>query len=154
MNGIKYWRLKNRMTLAELSDCADITITTVRYLEKKVRDTTTVDIYVRISDALGVTVDDLLIEYSDDALQDGDRPVSKHGGTKLINCIAMYRKTENLTLQQLAARMGVSSRERARQICNTPMPSRKNLLKLAEYENLSLQEFEVRYAVEEKEVCA
>lgn len=146
INGIEYYRLKNHMSLVELSAASGVTYSLVMKLTKEILYTTSLDIYDRISKALGVTVDDLLIEYSSDDLAAGDRPVSRRKDSR-CNCIDIYRWAENLPLEELARRMGVSSRERARQVCNMPIPSRKNLLRLAEYEDISPEEFERRYAV-------
>ena len=146
INGIEYYRLKNHMSYVELSAASGVAYSLILALTKSIKYTTSVDVYCRIAKALSVTVDDLLIEYSRDDLTAGDRPVSRRKDSR-CNCIDNYRWAENLPLEELARRIGVSSRERARQVCNMPVPSRKNLVRLAEYENLSIDEFEVRYAV-------
>ena len=153
INGIEYFRRKKHMSLAELSAASGVAYSLVRELSKEIRYTTSSDVYRRLARALNVTVDDLLLEYSYDDLAVGDRSASRRGDSR-CNCIDNYRWAENLPLEELARRMGVTSRERARQICNMPVPSRKHLLMLAEYENTSLEEFKVRYGVEEMRVCA
>ena len=64
----------------------------------------------------------------------------------------MFPLTENLSLQQLAGRMGVTSREWARRVCAEETASPKLLRRLAAFESISEAEFLRRYAVEE--ACA
>ena len=146
MNGIEYYRRKRHMTVKDLSAASHVTGDTIRSLEKHIQDTTSLNIYRRLAEALSVTVDELILEYSCDDLAVGDRPTSRRGDSR-CNCIDKYRWEENIPLDELARRMGIGSKERARQVCNMPLPSRKNLLKLAEYENISVDEFETLYAV-------
>ncbi len=147
MNGIKYFRCKNRMTLSDLDRASGVNISTISKLEKKIEPTTSLDIYVRIASALSVTLDDLLIDYDDETLQDCDHPTAKRKSKNINNCLEAYRRYENLTFQQLGVRMGGLSRQRAQMICAADLPNRKALELLAQYEGISLEEFEQRYAV-------
>ena len=45
MNGIKYFRCKNRMTLSDLDRASGVNISTITKLEKKIEPTTSLDIY-------------------------------------------------------------------------------------------------------------
>ena len=149
MNGIKYFRCKNRMRVYDLACASDVSVRTITKLEKKLEPTTSLDIYVRIASALSVTLDDLLIDYDDETLQDCDHPTVKRKSSKISNCIEVYRQEENLTFQQLAARMGGFSRQWAKEVCTAEKPSRKTIVLLAAQEGISLEEFERRYAVAE-----
>lgn len=153
MNGIKYYRCKNRMTVSDLGRASGVNLTTISRLEKKIEPTSSLDLYIRLSEALGVTVDDLLIEYDGGTLRDGDHPTAKRQTQKITNCIDFYRREENLTFQQLAARMGGVSRQRAKEVCTAEKPSLKTMALLAEHEGISREEFERRYAVPERR-CA
>ena len=152
MNGIRYFRKKNKLAIYELSELSHVCKPTIHSLEKAIQPTTTLSTYLRLADALGVTLDELLDDYDPALLKDGDRHTDRRSTRSPRNPIAVYRMTENLTLQQLAKRMGVTSREWARRICDGELASPKLLRRLAAYENVTETEFLRRYAVEE--VCA
>lgn len=121
---------------------------TIRALEEELNPRTSLSIYMRLAEALTVTVDELIDDYDPSLLQDGDRHAYAAKQKSIRNPIAVYRHEENLSLQQLAGRMGVTSREWARRICNEETASPKLLRRLAEFENISEEEFAGRYAVE------
>ena len=98
-------------------------------------------------------MDELLDDYDPALLKDGDRHAYGRKPKPANNVIAVYRWEENLSLQQLADRMGVTSREWARRICDRSDASPKLLKRLIRFEDISEEEFMRRYAVEE-DVCA
>ena len=151
MNGIKYYRKKNKLAIYELSQKSNITAPTIRCLEKTIRPNTSLRTYLRLADSLGVTIDELVDDYNPSLLADGDRHAYPAKNKPVHNHIDVYRREENLSLQQLATRMGVTSREWARRVCNNKVDSPKMLSRLAAYEQISVEEFVRRYAVE---VCA
>lgn len=151
MNGIRYFRKKNKLAIYELSKLSHVCKPTIHSLEEAIQPTTALNIYLRLADALGVTLDELLDDYEPSLLKDGDRHTDRRNSKLPRNPIASYRMAENLTLQQLANRMGVTSREWARRICDEDFASRKLLSRLASFENMTESEFLRRYAVEE--VC-
>ena len=69
------------------------------------------------------------------------------------NVITVLRMRNGMTQQQLADRMGVTSREWARRICDRSDASPKMLKRLIGFEGISEEEFMRRYAVEE-DMCA
>ena len=152
MNGIRYFRKKNKLAIYELSELSHVCKPTIHSLEKAIQPTTTLSTYLRLADALGVTLDELLDDYDPALLKDGDRHAYIGRQKPPRNPIAVYRREENLSLQQMADRMGVGSREWARRICDKTIASPKLLRRLAAYENVTEAEFLRRYTVEE--VCA
>lgn len=152
MTGIRYYRKKNKLAVYELSELSHVSKATIHSLEETINPATSLSIYLRLSGALNVTLDELLDDYDPAQLGDGDRHA--YGGRQkpARNPIAVYRQDENLSLQQLAGRMGVGSREWARRVCDEKIASSKLLRRLAEYEGVSEDEFLRRYPVEE--VCA
>lgn len=152
MNGIRFYRKKNKLAVYELSEMSHVDKVTVHRLEVKINPTTSLSIYLRLADALGVTLDELLEDHDPVLLRDGDRHAYAGGPKILRNPIAVYRHDENLSLQQLAGRMGVTSREWARRVCAEETASPKLLRRLAAFESISEAEFLRRYAVEE--ACA
>lgn len=149
MNGIRYFRKKNKLAVYELSELSHVSAPTIHSLESTIQPTTALSIYLRLADTLGVTLDELLDDYDPTLLKDGDRHTYCGNTKPPRNPIAVYRMAENLTLQQLADRMGVTSREWARRICDGDCVSGKLLRRLAAYENMTETEFLHCYAVEE-----
>ena len=152
MNGIRYFRKKNKLAVFELSELSHVSKPTIHNLEESINPATTLSIYLRLAEALGVTLDELLDDYDPALLKDGDRYPYPAKQKPARNSIAVYRRTENLSLQQLADRMGVSSREWARRVCDEEIASSKLLRRLAAFEGVTEDEFVRIYAVEE--VCA
>lgn len=152
MNAIRFLRKKNKLAVYELSERSQVSAPTIHSLEQAIQPTTALSIYLRLADALGVTLDELLADYDPALLKDGDRHAYIGRQKPPRNPIAVYRREENLSLQQLADHMGVGSREWARRICDKTIASPKLLRRLAAYENVTEAEFLRRYTVEE--VCA
>ena len=148
MNGIRFFRKKNKLAIYELSELSGVSGATIHTLEEELNPRTSLSIYMRLAEALNVTIDEMLEDYDPALLKDGDRH-SYAGKAKVPrNPIAVYRHEENLSLQQLAGRMGVTSREWARRICAEEIASPKLLRRLAAFENITEAEFSRRYAVE------
>lgn len=95
--------------------------------------------------ALGVPMDELLRTYPDDALSAGDHPSYPPRAQRPGNLLERYRRAKNLTCEELAVRLGVGSRQAAQQACVSPTPSKKHLLRLAELEGVTAEEFTHRY---------
>lgn len=152
MNGIGFYRRKKRLALYELSEMSHVYKGTIHRLEEELNPKTTLSIYLRLADALGVTLDELLKDYDPSLLRAGDRHAYAGGPKPPHNPIAVYRSDENLSLQQLAWRLGVTSREWARRVCNEDTVSPLHLGRLAAYEGISEAEFRQRYAV--TDICA
>lgn len=145
MTGIQYWRIVKNITPRELATAAGISIWTLLSLEKEIKESTGLNVYSGIAAALGVTIEMVISEYDK---PDGIVNIRRGKCRKELdgNVVAVYCKRKNLTFQELADQLGVTSRERARQICRAPEVSKKHISKLAEIEGLSLEEFNVKYA--------
>ena len=59
---IQHYRKKHRMTQAQLAECVGLSDVYIRYIEKAQR-TATLDTFVSIVNALGCSMDDLLIGF-------------------------------------------------------------------------------------------
>lgn len=147
MNGIYYWRKKCGLTVKELAELSGLSIVSIQKLEKQVCKTTTLSAYMKIADALGRTVDQLLDSYDPHTLNAGESRRKSSRKALEGNIIALYCRHEDLSYQQLANRLGVTSRERARQLCRTQDAPEKHVSRLAAYEAIPVEEFIKRYAV-------
>lgn len=152
MTGLSYWRKKRHYSKKVLSEKAGVSIVFIAKLEQGFSPETSFILYIRLANALNVTVDQLLEEYDDAELGMGDHGTYRKTEEKhcSANCIAEYRREENLTYQELSLILGISSREGARRICNAPCSSKKHLKTLAAREKLSVAEFMVRYEPERR----
>ena len=149
MNGIRFFRQKNKLAIYELSQLAQVSAPTIRALEKKIQPNTSLTVYLRLSDALAITIDELLDDYDPSLLKAGDRHAYAPAKAKPArNPIAVYRRDENLSLQQLADRLGVTSREWARRVCDNKIARPQHLHLLADFEGVTEDEFLRRYAVQ------
>lgn len=156
MTGVRYWRMKFHLSEETLSKKSDVSVVRIRGMEAGYLDDVELKNYIRIADTLEVSIADLWAEYPEDALEPGDRVQSNtRTRTENINCFGVYRQEKNLSLQQLANMFGITSRERARQVCAGKNLSdesfRKYLNCLAEREGVGPEEFLARYQVQEVE---
>lgn len=147
INGILFWRKKRRLTAAELAGQAGVSCSTIRSLEQEIRLSTSLTVYKSVADALGVTVEMLLENYDTCALEDGENRRKRARREFGNSAVAVYCEKHNLTYSQLADRLGLTSRERARQLCQGETASVKHIRKLAEYEDLTIEDFCELYAV-------
>ncbi len=142
MTGVFYWRRERSLSEDQLADLTDVSVWTIQALEKKIKSTTCFSVYCRIAEVLDVSIENLFAEYN--------YPVEKRRGRerKKLDCnaIAVYCREHNITYQQLADRLGLTSRERARQICRANVVSEKHINRLAKFEGLTAEEFCERYA--------
>lgn len=149
MSGVKYYRIKCRLTRDKLSKITGISIPTLKKMENtKILGRVSALKYRKIADALNVTPDELI---RTDFLDIGDdfpkRSPYESKTENLSNCITIYRRNNLLTYERLAIRLGVTTRERARQICSVEIPNTKHMEALARYENISTKEFKNKYSL-------
>lgn len=106
--------------------------------------------YRAVSNALRVSADDLIrSDYPDSTVQCRAQYPSKT--VNYNNCIAIYRRQKGWSFQRLAEVIGVTTRERARQICSSPSPLKKHIEALARYENVSYVDFISKYSSYQEE---
>lgn len=146
INGISFWRKKRRLTVSELSDLAGVSRSTILSLEHGIKASTALTVYKGISEALGVTIAMLLDSYDECELTEGENRRKRTRREFGSSEIAVYCTKHNLTYRQLANRLGLTSSERARQLCMADTVPAKHIKKLAEYENLTIEEFCELYA--------
>jgi|GEM_PF-5802181 len=136
MNGIRHARLNAGMTQRELTDMTGVSISLVEHDGCEPINT---KVYLCLSLALHVPIDDLLKTYpEDDDLHIFSALVGKEG-----NLVYNYVKSRRLTCRELGKRMGVSY-ELARQLCSRD-PASKYIENLAQYEGISAEEFYKKY---------
>ena len=145
MFGMEYHRLRQKISLDDLSSTANVSKPTIGYAQKHPWIITG-RIAIQLADALGVTIDELVREY------DGDEAnhLSKRTGRKSRtanpeNCLEHYRQEKNLSVESLAKRLGNSTREAGRKACIRKTPIRKHVVLLANYEGISESVFRDRY---------
>lgn len=151
MNGIRYWRLKRRMTYNALAREAGCNSTTVRNWETK-PDHITSALLVRIADVLGVTVDELMAEYPEDTISLGDHPEGKYTmATARLNPVGRYCRAHNISLCEYAALAGKRTKQSAQYAWVKPKPKHSEIEPLARRERLTLEAFLALYLEEVSE---
>lgn len=153
ITGTEFYRKKARMTVAELAAMTGVGIGKLHNMEKAYKPTMCASSFIKVADAFGITVDELLEGYDDSMLRPGDRVTYRRKGASEdpINCIANYRCEENLSYAQLGVILGVT-RERAHGICHADVAPDKHVASLARHEQISVEEFHYRYDLFEE--CA
>lgn len=150
MNGIRYWRLKRRMTYTDLARKAGCTLDTIRRLEEHIGSNTSSALLLRIANALDVTVDELLMEYPEDAITLGDHPTGKYTmALSRLNPVGRYCREHNISLPEYAALTGKRSKQAAQRTWTKQKLKYEEILPLAEREGLTAEEFLTHYEKED-----
>ena len=144
--GLKYCRIRAHISVKTLADRSGVSTATIMAIEKG-NVNSSLEIFLKLADALEVPIEALTKEHDDSELEAGDRVTYKSQDTDL-NCIGVYRLRKNLSLEQMSVMLGLT-REGARQVCISEKPRKKHLRFLAEHEGLTPDEFRHLYAVEE-----
>jgi transcriptional regulator with XRE-family HTH domain len=149
MNGVKYHRLMERLSRAKLAEIAHISIPTLIKMERVSHPGNIyAENYRKVSDALQVTPDDLIRnDYPDEDKGTPRRADYASRTANPSNYISIYRREHYLTFDNLALRLGLTTRERARQICSAESPSEKHVRTLAHYEMISVDQFKEKYSL-------
>ncbi|HHX37345.1 MAG TPA: helix-turn-helix transcriptional regulator [Clostridiaceae bacterium] len=150
MNGVKYHRLMKRLSRAKLAEITHISIPTLIKMERVSHPGAIyAENYRKVSDALKVNIDDLIRNnYPDEDKGTPKRADYASRTENPSNYISVYRREHYLTFDCLALRLGLTSRERARQICSEESPSEKHIRTLATNEMISVEQFKVKYSFE------
>lgn len=154
MSGVKYYRIKRGLSREMLSMIVGISIPTLKKMENsKIPGTISALKYIKVANALEVTPDELIRSNFPDFGDDFPKRSPYLSKTEdLSNCISVYRRVNSLTYQGLATRLGITSRERARQICSEKIPIFKHLETIARYENISTIDFIKKYSMIKEKV--
>lgn len=146
ITGIEYHRRRQRLSkqvLAKISCLSLHVIARVTNAYDKPYNSP-MGVYIALSDAMGVAVDDLYVMHEVSELGDGDRVQYASKPTR-CNCLDVYRLEQGLSYQQLANRLGMQSRQGGQQACHLMPPGAKHLQRLASYEGISVEEFQAKY---------
>ena len=146
MTGVEYFRRKCGLSRPMLSAKSGLCVATLmNYEQKGIPDHTPVSPLLNLADALGITLDALLDSYDGSDLTTVDR-VKRHSKIGSPgNAVSNYRIAHNLRYQELADRLGVSSRQSAQVICKRRAAKHKYIVILSRFENISPEEFLNRY---------
>ena len=146
MTGVEYYRRKCGLTRPALSAKSGLCVATLmNYEQRGIPDHTPVSPLLNLADALGITLDALLASYEGSDLTTQDRAKRSSSIRSPRNAVSNYRIVHNLRYQELADRLGGSSREAARVICKRETAGKKHILALCWYEQVSPEDFLAHY---------
>ena len=152
MTSVEYHRRKNGLSQSALAAKSGLSEMTIQnYEHHGIPGHTSVTPLLNLADALGVTLDELLLEHDGAELTTKDRSKRKSYIDSPRNAVSNYRIAHNPRFQELADRLGVGSRESARVICRRPTARRKHILTLSGYEKISPEEFLELYLPDDPE---
>lgn len=142
ITGTEYFRLKARISQKALARRAGVGLVTIQRMCWAVNpETAALATYMRVAEALGVSVHQLLRDRDESELEDGDHAVYPSRTGSPNNCLAAYRREHGLSLEQLGQRLGGKTRECARLACASERPPQKHIRTLAAYEGVTPEEF-------------
>lgn len=142
ITGTEYCRRKARISQNTLAKRSGVSLVTVRRMCWAVNpETTTLTTYMRVAEALGVSIRQLLQDRDESELEDGDRAAYPSQTDNPNNCLTVYRHEHGLSLEQLGQRLGGKTRECARRACASEHPPKKHIKTLAAYEGVTPEEF-------------
>lgn len=145
MNGILFYRRKQHKTRIHVANLAGICEPTVKRLEEEIDLQTPCSYYMKLADALGVTVEELIAEYPESLLLPGDHFVRESASCHPENALANYKLEHNLNFDQLAKLLGLAARECARVACRPAAAKPEYMATLAALHGISSKEFHRRY---------
>ena len=150
MNGVKYHRLLSGTKIATLAEITGLSVGTVKNMQRPNKaNRVSASSYSKVANVLNVPIDELLKEgYPESGVGVHIRALYPSRTGNVRNHIFIYRKEKNMSCQQLADILGLTSRERARQLCSTKVSAKKHLETLAKREGLSIEEFKRKYSQE------
>lgn len=146
INAFEYYRRKQQMSIGELNRRTGLHATT--FTNKSVEEIDGMDLsdVIMLASALGITLEDAIRPYDRRELTPSDRPRRVCVSVNRENPIYIYKEKNNLTYETLAALLGMTTREGARQACARKKASDRLVLRLAAYEHISLEEFFKKYS--------
>ena len=152
MTSVEYHRRKHGLSQSTLAAKTGISVMTIQnYEHGGIPGHTSVTPLLNLADALGVTLDELLLEHDGAELTSKDRTRHRSYIDSPCNAVSNYRIAHNLRFQELADRLGVGSRESARVICKRKTARWKHILTLSGYEKISPEEFLELYLPDDPE---
>ena len=148
LSGLAYYRIERDMSRKKLAERVGTTTKTVALYEKlawegKGRSS----LWMAFSDCLGVPVQELLkTEFQDVVDRNNGRKLRESRTANSSNPITNYYRIHRLSYQELAERLGKTSREFARLVCASENPQAKYIKALAEHEGISEKAFIRKYS--------
>ena len=146
MNGLAFYRHKRQYTREKLAALSGITKDTIQKYEKGISRTASIEALLALATALEVTLDALIADYDDAELTTVDRSVRSSKVVSPTNVIYRYKVAKNLRYEELAGILGLAARESARYVCMRKEARRTHVLRLSQYEHMSVDEFLLQYA--------
>lgn len=146
MYGAELIRRRMHLQKQVVADAVGITTTTLKLLEEEVPGSMSLYIYLSLAEYYGVTIDDLLEEYPDDAAGLGAHPPTESGREQETNCLTWYRRAYNLSFHELATLLGKNHRYFANKACAELVAREEYVEILAAREGISPDEFRARYS--------
>lgn len=135
---------KRHMDIETLAERIGMPKTTLlHYTQQCKPDSISASIIAKVADYLDVTVDELIQLHPDDAIGLGDRELRNSHTEHPDNILAKYRHAKHITFDELAALIGVTSRQCPNQSCQkkTTRKEKEYVARLAAFENMSMSEF-------------
>lgn len=151
MKGIEMFRLKQHRSMQSLIDLTGLTYQTIKSMEAESSPDRPCSYYMKLSQALGVTVEELIADYPESMLDAGDHYVRASCSSHPDNCLARFREEHNLNFEQLSVLLGLKGRESARVACKSAVPKPEHVVKLAKLKGIGEKEFRRRYGRAETE---
>lgn len=149
MNGLRYWRLKRRMSYTVLAKESGVSGSTIHNLEESLEHVYS-DRLVRLADALDITVDDLVREYPEDSVGPGDHPKLKYTMDEdRLNPVGRFCRLHNISLPEYTTLAGKKSKQASLRVWTKRKLKPEEILPLAQMEGLSIEGFLLRYGKEE-----
>ena len=146
ISGTEYYRRKARMSMRELSERSGVSDPVLKKLcSGEPPMTTPLSMYMRVSEALNVSIQDLLKMHDQKELDVGDHTAYPSRTDCMTNCVAVYRRAKGLTYAQLALRLDSPNRQCAQLACAGEKAGRKHVRLLAAHEGITPEQFRQMY---------
>lgn len=146
INAFEFYRRKLQISIGELNRRTGLKGSAIT--KKSIEEIEKMDLsdVIKLASALGITLEDAIRPYDRRELTPSDRPRRDCVSINRENPIYIYKERNNLTYETLAALLGMTTREGARQACARKKASDRLVLRLAAYEHISLEEFFKKYS--------
>lgn len=145
MTGLEYHRRIQGVSISALSVSSGISKITIMKMERDPENVTR-DTAIKIADALGVSVDQLLeIHAEEETVHFSLRTSVQSATSNPDNCLERYRREKHITFQTLAKRCGNTTKEAGRIACRRDSPLLKHIQAVADFEGISVEEFNKKY---------
>ena len=154
ITAVEFYRCKMKLSKGQMAQFTGMQYATLdRFYSVNDFFTLAIRHFITISDALGVSVDDLLTMHRASEVEGNSfaRP-SRTGNVD--NCIYRYRMAKSLRLVDLGKRLGGFSKQWALCVCAADVPPADCIRTLADYEGLTVADFLELYGPQHTEGAA